>query len=110
MTCNRLLRNRDRDAHASAAPDRAFNRVLTAQRLHAFLHAEEAEADRFGWVKAVAVIVDGKIKLAQGAPVGAVAIARFGEVDIDALGVGVFDGVRYAFLRATVDRQVDRIA
>ena len=34
----------------------------------------------------------------------------FGEADLDVLGVGVFDGVRYAFLRATIDRQVDRIA
>ena len=102
------------DAHASAAADLALDRILTTQRLHAFLHAEEPEADRFGRIKAVAVIVDEKIQLAQALPVGAFVMARFmarfGEANINTLGVGVFDGVRYAFLRATIDRQIDRIA
>ena len=51
-----------------------------------------------------------KFQLARAMPVGALFMACFGEADIDTLGVGVLDGVRYAFLRAAIDRQIDRIA
>src|SRR5439155_16757911 len=101
----------DHDLHAGAAAAGALDRIMAAERLHAFLHAGNAEADRGAGIDAETIVAHRELQVPGGVPlrprVGGDCLA---EIDADVLGLGVADRVGQAFLDAAVDREVDRVA
>src|SRR6516164_6592672 len=86
FSCRKSLRpgvERNDDADASAAAGATLETAAPAQRLHALLHAADAEAGRCCGIDSAAVVLHRQREMHGACIAGRPILARFGECDAD---------------------------